>query len=180
MVRQTYQGAAGSAARGDKMTDNILIDVYFEQGESYASPGRLTGILATFGELASDRPDIFDRGALVWDDGGFVLNEAHNRQAPITRITPILDGDTLRVDHALPATQRGRDAAVLIADKTLTGLSVELERASIRATTRGGIRHISYAKIVGAGLVDKAAFTGSTVEVHAQRQTNVLGCLAWL
>ena len=162
------------------MNDTIIVDVYFDAGDSYASPGRLTGILATFGELASDRPDVFDRGSLVWDDGGFVLNEAHNRQAPITRITPTLDGDTLRVDHALPPTQRGRDAATLVADKTLTGLSVELDRGSIRATTRNGIRHISHARIVGAGLVDKAAFTGSTVEVHESRQTNVLGCLAWL
>ena len=162
------------------MTENILIDVYFDSGDGYASPGRLTGILATYGEKASDRPDIFDHGSLVWDDGGFILNEQHNRQAPITRITPILDGDTLRVDHALPPTQRGHDMATLVADKTLTGLSVELDKASLRAQMRGGIRHITYAKISGCGLVDKAAFTGSTVEVHEHRQTNDLGCLAWL
>ena len=42
------------------------------------------------------------------------LNEQHNRQAPIMRFTPELDGKELRIDAALPDTQRGRDAATMI------------------------------------------------------------------
>ena len=165
---------------GAMMDSNILVDIYFEADATRESPGMLHGILATFGEVATDRPDVFDVGSLVWDIDGFILNEQHNRLAPVKRVVPTLEGDTIRLDVALPNTQRGRDMAVMVADRTLTGLSVELDKSSIRAQYRNGRRHITHAKVVAAALVDKAAFTGSTVEVHEYTSANVTRCLPWL
>ena len=68
----------------------------------------------------------------------------------------------------------------MLRDRTYTGLSIEVARDSIVAAYRAGVRHISRGKLVAAALVDQAAFVGSTVEVHAERETNYLGALRWL
>ena len=68
----------------------------------------------------------------------------------------------------------------MVKDGTYTGLSMEISRDSIVATYRAGVRHISRGKLVAAALVDESAFLGSVVEVHAKREVNHLGVLAWL
>ena len=78
-----------------------------------------------YGTKARTRQEQFADGALAWPDGGIVLNEQHNRSAPILRFVPILEGREVRIDAALPDTQRGRDSAVMVRNGTLTGLSVE-------------------------------------------------------
>ena len=165
------------------MDNNLYIysAVQYAEDATRESPGRLTGVLVKFGEQAKDRPDVYDAGSLSWDLArGIVLNEQHDRKQAIKRFSPYLDGDELRVDFPLPATQRGRDAATMVKDGTYTGLSMEVSRDSIVATYRAGIRHISRGQIVAAALVDEAAFLGSVVNVHAKREVNHLGVLAWL
>ena len=133
-------------------------------------------------DQASDgRKDVYDAGSLSWNkERGIVLNESHDRKQPIKRFSPYIEGDEVRVDFPLPPTQRGRDAATMVKDGTYSGLSMEVSRDSIVATYRAGIRHISRGKLVGAALVDEAAFLGSVVDVHAKREVNHLGVLAWL
>lgn len=135
-----------------------------------AGPGRLAGTLLVYGEVSRDgRRHVFEDGALTWDSGGVVLNRQHNRGEPIARIMPAVDGDRIVIDHALPDTRAGRDAAVEIRGGLLRGLSAEV--AVSRDRYDGGRRLIERAELVGAGLVDRAAFAGSTVEVHgAQRR----------
>ena len=145
---------------------NLLIECRFTADETRESPGRLVGTLLTYGETSRDRPERFLRDSLLWDDGGIILNEQHNRQASIMRITPFLDGDTLRVDQPLPNTTRGRDAATNIRDGLYTGLSVEFAKRGVLASYRDGVREIRSAKLVGCGLVDLASYSGSTVEVR--------------
>ena len=91
----------------------------------------LTGTLLTYGERASDRPELFERGAIDLDaitaSGGIVINRQHTRGAPITRVIPELRGDALVIDQALPDTQAGRDAAVEIRSGLMRGLSVEFK-----------------------------------------------------
>ena len=138
-------------------------------------------MLVTYGERAKDRPDVYEQDSLSWNkERGIVLNESHDRTQLIKRFTPYLDGAELRVDFPLPATQRGRDAATLVKDSTYTGLSIEVARDSIVASYRAGIRHITRGTLMGAALVDEAAFLGSVVDVHGKRETNHLGVLAWL
>ena len=81
---------------------NLLIECRYVADESRESPGRLVGTLLTYGETSRDRPERFLPDSLLWDDGGIILNEQHNRsQASIMRIHPFLDGDILRVDQPL-------------------------------------------------------------------------------
>ena len=162
--------------------DNLLFyaDIQYAEDATRESPGRISGVLVTFGQKAKDRPDLYEAGSLSWPDNGIVLNEMHDRKQAIKRFSPYLDGDELRVDFPLPATQRGRDAATMIKDGTYSGLSIEVARDSIVATYRAGIRHINRGQLVAAALVDEAAFLGSTVEVNSKREVNHLGVLAWL
>ena len=78
-----------------------------------------------YGDAGQHGREVFARGALSWPDGGIVLNEQHNRQAPIVRFVPVDDGDEVRIDVELPDTQRGRDAATMVRDGTMRGVSVE-------------------------------------------------------
>ena len=123
-------------------------------------PGRLSGVLMRYGEVATDRPERFRAGALSWPDDGVILNEQHNRMAPIVRFVPTVEGDEVRVDVDLPDTQRGRDAATMVRNGTMKGLSVEF-RAKAHGMV-GGVREIA-----GAVLVDDPSYGGSTVEVRA-------------
>ena len=94
------------------MKDEIRCAVELRSDDTRQGPGRLVGRIMTYGELATDRPELFEPGALTWPGDGVVLNRQHERGAPIMRVIPALVGDELRIDQALPDTQAGRDAAV--------------------------------------------------------------------
>ena len=162
--------------------ENLLCEVRFAEDETRQSPGRMVGILATLHSLASDRNEMFMDGALYFPrDGKIVINEMHNRQAPILKATPELVGAELRINEPFPDTQRGRDAATLVQNGTLTGLSVEMyvERAT---RARNGIREIRRAYCPRAGLVDVPSYADSLVEVRARRVWQIGGedLLRWL
>ena len=146
----------------------IRCAIEYREDETRQSPGRIVGTLMRYGARAGDRPERFASGALSWREGGIILNEQHNRAAPILRFTPFVEGSEVRVDVPLPDTSRGRDAAVMIRDGTLTGLSVEF-----RATSEGragGVREIRAAKLLAAALVDDPSYPSSAVEVRAEGQ----------
>ena len=135
-----------------------------------SGPGRLTGTIATFGETSRDsRRHVFTPGSLTWDPAGIVLNRQHQRAAPITRVVPMVDGDRIVVDHVLPDTVAGRDAASEIRSGLMTGLSTEVRID--RDTRDGGRRLIQEAELVGVGLVDRAAFESTQVSVHERQRT---------
>lgn len=155
---------------GDAVEIRCAVEV--REDATRMSPGRLTGTLLTYGERANDRPERFERGSLRWPDEGIVVREQHNREAPIVRVKPVLQGDRIVVDQALPDTQRGRDAAVSIREGLLTGLSVEVVVESERY--EGELRTVQRARLVGAGLVDDASYSGSTVEVRHRGRRRLL------
>ena len=107
-------------------------------------------MLVTYGEVAKDRPDVYQQDSLTWD-GAIVLNEMHSRQQAIKRFLPYVQGAELRVDFPLPPTQRGRDAAYMVKDGTYTGLSIEVARDSIVATYRAGVQAYQPRKACGCG-----------------------------
>ncbi len=132
---------------------------------SDAGPGVLRGVLVTFGEATRDsRRHVFAPGSLEWDPAGVELNRAHDPGSPIDRIRPALDGDRIVVDHALPDTRAGRDAAAEVRRGLMRGLSVEVEIHADRHVS--GRREIDRATVHGVGLVTRPAFVGSTVTVH--------------
>ena len=103
-------------------------------------------------------------GALEWPDGGIVLNEQHNRQAPIMRFEPEARGGAVVIDAPLPDTARGRDAATGIRNGTFRGLSVEFHAQE--ESQRAGVRTIRKAALIAAGLVDSPSYPASAVEVR--------------
>ena len=146
----------------------IRCKVELREDATLASPGRLTGTLLTYGERASDRPEVFERGAFdleaIKASGGIVVNRQHTRGAPIMRVIPELRGDALVIDAPLPDTSSGRDAAVEIRSGLMRGLSVEFK--ALRARMVSGVRRIASATLVAGGLVDDPSYSGSTVEVR--------------
>ena len=147
--------------------DLLTCEIRYAEDETRASPGRLTGVLLRYEERARDRPEVFRRGSLRWPENGVLVREQHNRQAPIVRVIPYLDGDAVKIDTPLPNTARGRDAVTNIREGVLGGLSVEFHAED--EGRRGNLREIRRALLGGAGLVDSPSYKSSTVEVRARR-----------
>ena len=63
--------------------DKLVFEIRQAEDPSRESPGRLVGTLLTYEERARDRNEVFRRGALTWPADGILINEQHNRQAPI-------------------------------------------------------------------------------------------------
>ena len=160
------------------MGDELLCEIRFQEDETAATPGRLVGTLLTYETRASDRRELFKRGAIHWPESGLVINDMHDRRAPLLRAVPILDGDTLRIDAPFPDTQRARDAATNLREGILTGLSLEFYAE--KETRRAGIREILRAYVPRAGLVDTPSYAGSLVEVRAKLDTHRIVMVARL
>ena len=151
------------------MENFLTCELRYEADPNRDSPGRLTGTLLRYLEPAHDRPEVFERGALYWDDD-LILNIQHDRAQPIMRFTPYLEGDDVKVDAMLPDRTIGRDVASAVKDGTLRGLSVEIDRASVQSQMVNGVRRISRARLVAAGVVDSGSYKNSTVSVRQRQQ----------
>ena len=143
--------------------DEIRCSVEYRADETRQSPGRLVGQLLEYEARATDRPEMFASGALTWPSDGVVLNLSHDRKQPLIRFTPEQRGKAIMVDVQLPDTSRGRDAATMVRNGTLRGLSVEFR--SQEEGQRDGMRLVRRAALMGAALVDDAAYGGG-VEVR--------------
>ena len=152
------------------------IEIRLTDDTERRGPGILRGVLLTYEERASDRPERFEQGALEWPTDGVVLREMHDRRQPLTRFVPETDGKRVLLKAVLPDTQRARDAAALVRNKTYRGLSVEFFPET--ETYQGELRIIRKARLVGAGLVDNPAYSGSQVNIRNKAETPPLK--AWL
>ena len=117
--------------------------------ESRQSPGRIVGTLMQYETRAGDRPEMFGAGALSWDGGGIVLNEQHNRQAPIMRFKPEArrrqGRDRRRLAGHGPRARRGHDDP----KRNLPRLERRLQGRQ-RGTPRRGVRLIRQATLAAA------------------------------
>ena len=148
--------------------DEIRCKIEVREDESRLSPGRIVGTLITYGERASDRPELFEAGSLTWPESGVILNRQHSRKSPVMRVLPTVQGNSVVIDAQLPDTTAGRDiAAEMRADPPLfTGLSIEFR--SIKQRFEGGLRKIAKAALSAAAIVDSPSYPGSAVEVRAK------------
>ena len=161
--------------------ENLLVPLEYRQDSSRESPGLLAGVLMLYGTKAKDREELFEQDAFHWDASGIVVREQHNRQAPILRTQPYLEGRELRINAPLLNTTRGRDIAEAMKGPTplFSGLSVEF-RAE-KETRRNGVRVISKAYLGGAGLVDSPSYKHSLVEVREDRGLRLpTAAMLWL
>lgn len=160
------------------MMEILLAPLEVRADESRQSPGRLFGTLLTYETRARDRAEVFATGALSWPEDGIIVNIQHDRAQPIMRAIPEVRGAAVVLDAPLPDTSRGRDAAVMIRNGTMRGLSVEFR--SLREDRIAGVRRITAARLGGAGLVDSPSYADSTVELR-HRGVLVPGrVLGWL
>ena len=158
--------------------EHLLTEIRFSADDTRQTPGRLSGTLLTYGKRAGDRPERFANGSLRWSADGILINEQHNRQAPIVRAIPFLDGDAVKINVSLPNTQRGRDAATNVREGVLTGLSVEFR--ALRDKYVDGVREVREAMLDAAGLVDSPSYKDSTVEVRYTVSDSDLDLYRWL
>ena len=163
------------------MYETLIAPLEFRADDSRQSPGRIVGILITYETRARDRAEVFATGALTWPDEGIVLNVQHDRAQPIMRVVPEVRSENntaaVFIDAPLPDTSRGRDAAVMIRNGTMRGLSVEFR--SLQEKRVAGVRRITAAKLGGAGLVDDPSHV-SSVEVRHSGLMVPGGMLGWL
>ena len=146
------------------MRHEIRMAIEYREDESRQSPGILSGVLIRYGETSPGHQERFVDGSLSWPETGIVIREQHNRQAPILRTVPTVEGAEVRISASLPNTTRGRDAAENIRGGLFRGLSVEF--IPEEETYTGDVREIRKAKLVGAGLVDDPSYNGSVVRVR--------------
>ena len=99
--------------------DELVFEIRQADDPTRESAGRITGVLMRYEERARDRPEVFARASLSWPAEGIVINEQHNRLAPILRAIPFLDGDEVKIDAPVPNTTRGRDAITNIREGVL-------------------------------------------------------------
>ncbi len=158
--------------------DEIRCAIEVREDDTRRSPGRLYGVLLTYEERAADRPEAFAPGSLHWPDDGIVINLSHDRRQPVMRIVPEVRGRQVVLDAPLPDTTRGRDAATMIRDGTLKGVSVEFR--SRRENRAKGYREINDAFTRSAGLVDDPSYAGSVVEVRERDERPRVGRSLWL
>ena len=71
----------------------IRCSIELRADDDRLSPGRISGSLMVYGDKARTRRELFADGALTWPDDGIVLNEQHNRQAPILRFVPTVEAE---------------------------------------------------------------------------------------
>ena len=146
------------------MKDEIRMSIEVREDTERLSPGRLYGVLMKYGTRAKDRAEVFEVGSLEWDKAGIVVNRQHLRQSPIFRCVPVVDGDEVRIDAALPDSSAGRDCASEIRSGLFRGLSVEFK--AVRQSIVGGVRRITEAVLSGAAIVDDPSYAAASVEVR--------------
>ena len=148
----------------------IRCAVEYREDESRETPGLLVATLVNYGERASDRAEVFLDGALSWAEKGIVINIQHNRQSPVMRALPVLEGRAVKISQRFPNTQIGRDSAENVRNGLFTGMSIEFR--SQDETYVGTERRISKARLYGASLVDEASYQGSTIDVRERRKVS--------
>ena len=151
------------------MTDEIRCKVSCEEDRTRSGPGRIVGRILTYGERATDRPELFERGALSmacrWrrdSESPARKGRAHHARSA--------DAGRRRVAHRpnrCPDTIAGRDAATEIRAGLMRGLSVSFQAA--RQVFASGVRRIQSATMTGIGLVDDPSYD-APVEVRARVQ----------
>ena len=95
-----------------------------------------------------------------------ILNVQHDRAKPLARTQGgglyLEDSsEALRIRAEIPDTRDGEDALKLVAKRVLRGLSLEF-RATKESMDDGNVRVVEQAILLGVGLVDRPAYTGSS------------------
>ena len=154
----------------DQLHSEIFCEVRFAEDETRESAGRLIATLLTEGIPARDRAEVFERGALRWDENeGIPIDVQHVRSSLAARAFPVRGSDgSLSIDAPLVDGVWGREARALVKGGVATGMSIQF--APVKQSRRGGMRVISEARLLRASVVDRGAY-GTNIEVRQEGTT---------
>ncbi len=132
----------------------------------------LSGVAIVYGSEARIFPDFRER----FQPGAFgdvssldvILNVQHQRSRPLARSggggLELRDSATqLEIRAELPQTRDADDTLALVESGVLRGLSLEFQ--ATRETWSGTLRTIQRARLSGLGIVDRPAYSDSSVQV---------------
>ena len=159
--------------------DHLLCEIRFEEGDPRDGIGRLVATLLTEGVPARDRPELFTRGALRWDENeGIPIDVQHVRSSLAARAYPVRDAKSaLSIDTPLVDGVWGREARALVKGGVATGMSIEFR--SEKESRKNGLRVISQARLLRASVVDRGAYA-TDLEVRHEGQTTNRRMHLWL
>ena len=147
--------------------------IVFDRGDAYSGPGKLSGTLLTYGELATishrGRRERFEPRSIFLSPD-ISLNREHDPDAVIVDALgehlTVRDGpDALLVEVKLPDTEAARSAAAAVRAGELRGFSAEFHPISERSDL-DGTRVVTRALLADIGLVGDPAYPSSTVELR--------------
>ena len=134
----------------------------------------MSGVLLRYGDVA-----VLPSGRERFEPGAFgdvsradvILNTHHERARPLARtggggLELIDTREALKICATLPRTQDGIDCVALIIGGVLRGLSLEF--SSIAERLESGTRVIERAELRGLAVVDRPAYSDSTVQARAE------------
>ena len=152
----------------------ICEELRFAEDETRESAGRLIATLLTEGIRAKDRPEIFQPGALRWDEkAGIPIDVQHVRSSLAARAYPVRDSaGTLSIDAPLIDGVWGREARALVKGGVATGMSIQF--AAVTASRRNGMRVITDAILTRASVVDSGSYATDIEVRHASESGLVL------
>lgn len=158
---------------GVKASDALGLDDLFDVDEA---PRPLGGPLMPYGQRAKmpGFEEEFRAGAFGPVEGlDVTLNLQHDRGRPLARTggggLELIDGPAeLRAEFTLLPTRDGQDAALMVRNRVLRGLSVEFVVQPDGETWESGLRTIHRAALRGLGLVDSPAYPGSVISARAE------------
>ena len=133
------------------------------RASDYDGPGRLVGTILEVGRIASDRQEVFTPGAAIFPSTGVTLYRGHRGQ-PIMNFQPVVSGNEIKINEALPDTALGRTIASEVRSGERSALSVEF--VSLDEALVMGVRELRSALIQGAALVPLGSYQQARAEIR--------------
>ena len=130
---------------------------------------KLSGIAMPYGQISPTFKEKFVPGSFRFAPDGVILNAMHDRRKPLARypgggLELVDTPEALSIRADLPETTDANDTLALVQRGILAGLSIEFD--ALEERTESGIRVVTKALLGGIGVVDRAAYSGTTVEAR--------------
>ena len=146
-------------------SEHHLAEGTLECREVTGSPGRIVGVILPAGRIAGDRREIFIGSGISTPASGVRLLPEHRSKTTIMSFDPIRDPDgTLKIDHRLPDSPEGREAAQNIRNGTRAKLSVEFH--SLASAVVSGVREVRESLVEAVALVGLGSYNQARAEVR--------------
>ena len=152
-------------------SDDVEVRSFGAEIRAEATGRTITGIVMPYGKVSQSHREQFEPGSLRPTERGLVHVE-HDRSRPISAWpggVELRDTDEgLEVTINVDDNEVGNTALAEVRAGKLQSLSVEFNRA--KSTLINGIRIISDARLFGVGLVTRASYSGTGVQVRNQKR----------